>query len=111
MSALTQPIPFGKYLLLDRIASGGMAEVYRAKAFGEEGFERLLAIKRILPNMAEDGEFIRMFVDEARIAVRLTHPNVVQIYELGKYDEQYYIAMEYVPGTNGREFFNRITKA
>ncbi len=95
---MTQPIPFGKYLLLERINVGGMAEVFKAKAFGIEGFERVIAIKRILPNMAEDEEFINMFIDEARIAVQLSHANIVPIFELGKLDNQYYIAMEYVAG-------------
>src|SRR6187399_2640323 len=63
-----KPIPFGKYLLLERVNVGGMAEVFKAKAFGVEGFERLVAIKKILPTMAEDEEFITMFIDEARIS-------------------------------------------
>ncbi len=96
------PISFGRYLLIDRINVGGMAEVFMAKAFGVEGFERVLAIKRILPNMADDDEFINMFVDEARIAVQLSHANIVQIYELGKFESQYYIAMEYVSGKDLR---------
>jgi serine/threonine protein kinase len=99
-------IPFGRYLLLDRINVGGMAEVFLAKFFGAEGFARLLAIKRILPNMADDDEFINMFVDEARIAVQLSHANIVQISELGKYENQYYIAMEYVPGKDLRQILD-----
>ena len=105
------PIKFGKYLLLERINVGGMAEVFKAKAFGVQGFERLLAIKRILPNMSEDDEFINMFVDEARIAVQLSHSNVVQIYELGKVNESYYIAMEYVLGRDLRQIFDRFRQA
>jgi len=101
------PIQLGKYLLLDRINIGGMAEVFRAKTYGAEGFERTLAIKRILPNMAEDEEFINMFVDEARIAVQLTHANICQVYELGRFENQYYIAMEYVPGTDLRQLLDR----
>ncbi len=66
---MKKPIPFGKYYLLDRINVGGMAEVFRAKAFGVEGFERLVAVKRILPSIAEDTDFITMFIDEAKIAV------------------------------------------
>ena len=62
------PIQFGKYLLLERVNIGGMAEVFKAKTFGVQGFERFVAIKRILPSMSEDDEFINMFVDEARIA-------------------------------------------
>ncbi|MBI4816944.1 MAG: protein kinase [Deltaproteobacteria bacterium] len=99
---MESPVPFGRYLLLERVAVGGMAEVYKAKAFGVEGFERLVAIKRILPNMSEDADFIRMFIDEARIASHLTHQNIVQIYELGKHEGIYFIAMEYVGGRDLR---------
>ena len=107
---MNQPTTFGKYLLLERINVGGMAEVFKAKAFGAEGFERLLAIKRILPNMAEDEEFINMFIDEARIAVQLNHANIVPIYELGKYNSQYYIAMEFVSGKDLRQVFDCLRK-
>ncbi len=107
---MNYPITFGKYLLLERINVGGMAEVFKAKAFGVEGFERVLAIKRILPSMADDDEFINMFVDEARIAVQLSHANIVQIYELGKYENQYYIAMEYVSGKDLRQILDRFRK-
>jgi hypothetical protein len=77
-----KPTPFGKYYLLERINVGGMAEVFRAKAFGVEGFERLVAVKRILPNIAEDKEFIRMFIEEAKLAVQLNHANIAQIFDL-----------------------------
>jgi serine/threonine protein kinase len=107
---MRQPIKFGKYLLLDRIAVGGMAEVYAAKAFGAAGFERLLAIKRILPTMGEDPEFIEMFVDEARIAAQLSHANIVQVIELGKHEESYFIAMEYVSGRDVRQLNERFRK-
>ena len=63
-----EPLPFGNYYLLERIAVGGMAEVYLAKCFGAAGFETLVALKRILPNIAEQDEFIEMFIDEAKIA-------------------------------------------
>jgi len=105
-----QPIPFGKYLLLDRINIGGMAEVWRGKAFGAGGFERLVAIKRILPNIAEDDEFISMFIDEAKISVQLTHANIAQIYELGQIANSYFIAMEYIPGKDMRAIFDRCRK-
>ena len=108
--AMRHPTKFGKYLLLERIAVGGMAEVFVAKAFGVEGFERLLAIKKILPTMGEDAEFIRMFVDEARIAVQLAHANIVQVLELGKHDESLYIAMEYVSGRDLRQLMERFRK-
>src|ERR1700747_1152006 len=104
---MRKPAVFGKYLLLERINVGGMAEVFIAKAFGVEGFERILAIKKILPTMAEDDEFISMFIDEARISVQLGHANIVHIHELGKYDEAYYIAMEYLAGKDIRALLER----
>jgi serine/threonine protein kinase len=107
---MRKPMPFGNYLLLDRIAVGGMAEVFSAKSFGVEGFERILAIKRILPNMVEDEEFIGMFIDEARIAASLQHANIAHIYELGKHDETYYIAMEYVSGRDVRLIIDKFKK-
>ncbi|RJS25779.1 protein kinase [Corallococcus sp. H22C18031201] len=105
-----QPIPFGKYLLLDRVNIGGMAEVWRGKQFGASGFERLVAIKRILPNIAEDEEFISMFIDEAKISVQLTHANIAQIYELGQIATSYFISMEYIPGKDMRAIFDRCRK-
>jgi serine/threonine protein kinase len=108
MSVLKKPVPFGKYYLLERINVGGMAEVFKAKTFGVEGFERLLAVKRILPNIAEDEEFITMFIDEAKIAVQLQHANIAQIFDLGKVDESYFIALEYVNGRDLRSIFDRM---
>ena len=99
-------VALGKYLLLDRINIGGMAEVWRGKTFGSQGFERIVAIKRILPNIAEDDEFISMFIDEAKITVQLTHANVAQIYELGHVQNSYFIAMEYISGKDLRAIFD-----
>ncbi len=107
---VSKPIPFGKYLLLDRIAAGGMAEVFRAKAFGVEGFERVVAVKRILPTIAADEDFITMFVDEAKIAVQLNHANIAQIFDLGKVGESYFIALEYVHGLDVRTIFDRMAE-
>ncbi|CAM4473232.1 serine/threonine-protein kinase [Corallococcus exiguus] len=104
---MKKPTFFGKYLLLERVNVGGMAEVFIAKAFGVEGFERILAIKKILPTMAEDDEFITMFIDEARISVQLNHANIVHIHELGKHEETYFIAMEYVAGRDVRTLLER----
>jgi serine/threonine protein kinase len=104
---VNRPIPFGKYYLLERINVGGMAEVFRAKAYGVEGFERLLAVKRILPNIAADEEFIEMFIDEAKIAVQLNHANIAQIFDLGKVEDAYFIALEYVHGKDLRAIFDR----
>ena len=86
-------LPFGKYLLLQRVSVGGMAEIFKAVPEGATRLDNILAIKRILPNIAEDAEFIGMFVDEARIAGQLTHPNICRIYELGKVGATNYIAM------------------
>lgn len=97
-----KPVPFGKYYLLDRIHAGGMAEVFRAKAFGVEGFERIVAVKRILPSVAADTDFIRVFIDEAKIAVQLSHANIAQIFDLGKVGEAYFVALEYVHGKDLR---------
>jgi serine/threonine protein kinase len=105
---LKKPIPFGKYTLLERINVGGMAEVFRAKAFGVEGFERLVAVKKILPNIAEDEEFIAMFIDEAKIAVQLQHANIAQIFDLGKVEDSFFIALEFVRGRDLRAMFDRV---
>jgi serine/threonine protein kinase len=102
-----KPIPFGKYYLLERVNVGGMAEVFKAKAFGVEGFERLLAVKRILPNIAEDKEFIEMFIDEAKISVQLNHANIAQIFDLGKVEDSFFIALEFVHGKDLRSIFDR----
>ncbi|MCA9538092.1 MAG: protein kinase [Myxococcales bacterium] len=93
-----RPVPFGKYILLERISVGGMAEVFKAKAFGVEGFARCVAIKRILPHLAEDPRFVEMFINEARVAVQLNHANIAQVYELGRHENDHYIAMEYISG-------------
>ena len=107
---MRQPIPFGKYVLLERICVGGMAEVFKAKSFGVEGFEKILAIKRILPSMAEDADFIDMFIDEAKICGQLNHANICQIFELGRVDDSHFIAMEYVWGKDLLQIQNRFRK-
>ena len=107
---MKKPTPFGKYFLLERINVGGMAEVYKAKTVGVEGFEKIVAIKRILPSVAEDEEFIKMFVDEAKITSQLSHANLAATFDLGKIDDTYYIAMEYVPGKDLRAVFERIKR-
>ena len=99
--------PFGPYILLKRVATGGMAELFLAKKRGVEGFEKTLAIKRILPHLSDNQEFITMFIDEAKVAARLTHPNIVQIFDMGRIDGDYYIAMEYVPGKDLRAILRR----
>lgn len=98
MEKQTLPRRFGRYILLERITSGGMAEVYRARISGRDNFRRLVAIKCMLPSLAADGSFATMFIDEARLAAQLNHGNIVQIYELGRHEKQLYIAMELVQG-------------
>jgi len=105
--AVVNPETFGPYLLLDRINVGGMAEVFRGKAQGAAGFERLVALKRILPSVSQDPDFIEMFVDEAKIAVQLQHANIAQTYDLGEVAGQYYIAMEYVSGVDVKTLWSR----
>jgi len=93
---------YGPYELLERVAVGGMAEVFRAKRSGVEGFEKIVAVKRILPHLSDNKEFVDMFIDEAKMVAGLTHPNIVQIFDLGKIEKSYYIAMEYVHGKDLR---------
>lgn len=88
----------GKYNLIHRVATGGMGEIFYGKSSGVEGFEREVAIKRMLPHLSAERSFIDMMIKEAKLTVLLNHPNIVQIYDLSKQGEQYYIAMEYVPG-------------
>lgn len=110
MSITQFPKRFGKYILLDRLNSGGMAEVYRAKIIGEASFQRLVAIKVMLPQLVEDEQFISMFIDEAKLASRLAHPNIVQICELGRIRGQLYIAMDLVVGHDLRRVIKRVSK-
>jgi serine/threonine protein kinase len=87
-----------RYDVVDRIAVGGMAEVFLAKAYGAHGFEKTLAIKRILPDLARDPEFEQRFIAEAKVAVKLSHTNIVQVMDFGRFAESLFIAMEYVDG-------------
>jgi len=94
-----EPTPFGdKYLLVEHIATGGMAEVYRAKYTGIEGFAKELVVKRLREEFVERPEIVQMFLDEARVAATLTHNNVVHTYDLGEIDGEYFIAMELLVG-------------
>src|SRR5262245_4303006 len=98
---------FGQYILVDRISAGGMAEVFKAKAEGIGGFEKMLAIKRIHRKYSEDDKFIKMMVDEAKIAVRLNHVNIAQIFDLGQIDGMYFIAMEFIDGRDLHKVLRR----
>ena len=97
----------GRYRLLKRLALGGMAEIWLARQGGAQGFEKLVVIKRILPHLAENPEFVEMFLDEARLVAHLSHPNIAQIYDLGHEDGSYFIAMEHVHGENLRTVLKR----
>src|SRR5688572_9861457 len=92
------PQQFGRYQLMERLAVGGMAELFKARVQGAHGFTKSLVIKKILPHLAADPSFVAMFIDEANITARLEHPKIAQVLELGKIDEQLFIAMEYVDG-------------
>ncbi|MGN6108885.1 MAG: protein kinase domain-containing protein [Kofleriaceae bacterium] len=89
---------FGKYSLVAKLATGGMAEIFLARLQGAAGFEKLVCIKRILPHLAKDQTLVGMFLAEARIAAQISHPNVCQVFELGEIDGRYFIAMEYLEG-------------
>ena len=92
--------PAQRYKVLERIAAGGMAEVFRAESAGLEGFKKLVAIKRVLPHLAEKKQFIGMFLDEARVGAHLSHSNCVQVFDIGVGDNTYFIVMEFVDGSD-----------
>jgi serine/threonine protein kinase len=89
---------FGKYELVELLGHGGMAEVWRARLRGAAGFRRTVVVKRVLSHLVADAEFVALFVAEAKLSARLTHPNIVQVFELGEVDGDYYLAMEYLHG-------------
>ena len=93
---------FGKYVLLDRLAIGGMAEIFLARQTGLEGFEKTVVLKRIRPHLAEKKTFVKMFLNEAKLAAQLNHHNIVQILDLGRAQGSYFIAMEYLHGRDMR---------
>jgi tetratricopeptide (TPR) repeat protein len=97
-----QPIRLGQYLLLEKLATGGMAQLYRGKIVGVQGFEKIIAIKQILPHLTAEKELVDAFIDEAKLAALLNHQNVVQIYDFGKIDDSYFISMEYLFGKDLR---------
>lgn len=102
---------FGKYILLEKIAAGGMAEVYLAKSNGANGLSKFVAVKRILPQYSDNAEFIDMFKEEAKVAINLNHSNVVSIYDFGIEKGQFFLVMEYVEGRNLRQILNELKKA
>ena len=102
---------FGKYILLEKLAVGGMAEIYLARNSGASGVSKFVAIKRILPQFTEQIEFIDMFKDEAKIAINLAHANVVSISEFGLEKDTFYLAMDYIEGRNLRQILNKMKKS
>lgn len=109
-----RPHRFGRYIIVDPIAVGGMAEIYRARLAAskeaKEGPDRIIVIKKVIANLSQNSEFIQMFEEEIKITVGLTHPNIIQIYDYGKFDDQYFMAMEYVEGKNLRQFVKRLAE-
>jgi len=99
---------FGRYVLLHRLGQGGMAELFLARVAGPGGFKKFIAIKRIRDHLCDNEQFLRMFLDEARVAARIAHPNVVQVIDLGEYQGTFFIAMEYV---NGESLASLLTRS
>src|SRR5690606_9157299 len=95
------PQVFGRYLLVQRLSRGGMGEIFLAK-HGLAGFEKLAVIKKVLPHLAADAQFISRFVDEAQVAIKLQHVNVAQVFEVGRVGDEYFLALEYVEGRDLR---------
>jgi len=106
----TLPLKFGNFYLFDLIGKGGMAEVFLAKSYTSIGVERLCAIKRILPFLSADGNFSNLFIQEAKLAAKLRNANIVQVLDLGRIDDQLYIAMEYVEGFDLNELLGLCTR-
>lgn len=101
------PKVFGRYLLLKRLSRGGMGEIFLAKLGEIQGFEKLVIIKKILPNLVADQEFIKRFIDEAQVAIKLQHANVAPVFEVGKVDGEYFLAIEYIEGRDLRRMISR----
>jgi len=108
LQAVRQRDVFGKYMLHERIGSGGMAEVFRATYCPEGGFEKEVAVKRILPAYADDQEFLALFQQEAATCSQLSHPNVVQVFDMGRFNGSYYLSMEFVRGLTLRQLLARL---
>ena len=103
------PQQFGRYELLERMGSGGMADVFRAASIGSQGFRRVVVIKRIQPALAGSPELVGLFRDEARISALLNHPNIVQVHDFGRVDGTPFLAMEYVQGRDLRAVLRALT--
>ena len=109
-AADVEGIKLGRYRVLKHLASGGMADVLLARAGGIEGFERHVVIKRIRAEQAKDPRFVKMFLDEARLAAALHHQNIVQVHDIGEEQGEYFFAMEYVHGEDLRRFLLHLAR-
>src|SRR5262249_2288889 len=107
IAGLQRAQQLGRYHLLDRIAFGGMAEIYRAKTFDPRGQSHIVAVKRMLPHLSKDDELLQMLVDEAKISGILRHPNIAQLFEFAHAGDDYFLAMEYVEGKDSRSILER----
>ncbi len=101
------PVAFGRYLLLKRLSRGGMGEIFLAKVGEIQGFEKFVIIKKILPQLAANDDFITRFIDEAQVAIKLNHVNIAQVFEVGRVDGEYFLAIEYVDGRDVRRLLRR----
>ncbi|HKO91967.1 MAG TPA: serine/threonine-protein kinase [Polyangiaceae bacterium] len=99
-----------RYRVIDRLEAGGMAEVFRGEALSVQGFKKQVAIKRVLPHLAQNKSFIRMFLDEARLGARLNHANIVTVFDIGAADNTYFIVMEFVDGANLKHVLETMKK-
>lgn len=104
---MTKPRPFGQYFILEKIAQGGMAEIFKGLTYDFSGLKKFIVIKRILPHISASPEFVSMLVNEAKLAVQLSHGNVAQVYDLGKVADDYFIVMEYVEGKTLSQIYKK----
>ena len=95
-----KPVIFGNYCLIDRVSQGGMSDVYLAKTSGLGGYQKPLIIKKLLPRYSTKARYVKRFINEAKTLARLNHSNIVQVFDIGQIDGDYYIAMEYIEGRN-----------
>lgn len=102
------PARFGRYILQEKLVTGGMAQLFKAKMTGSEGFGKPVVIKQILPHLAQEKDLVSSFINEAKLAALLQHPNIVQICDFGEMDESYFISMEYLRGKDLRAVLSRL---
>ncbi|MBM4391837.1 MAG: serine/threonine protein kinase [Deltaproteobacteria bacterium] len=102
------PEAYGKYYLIDKIAVGGMAEIFKAKTFGHGGFENTFVVKRILQHMSDNEQFVQMFLDEAKVTAQLQHANVVRVWEYGKIGTNYFLSMDFVDGKDSKMILRKL---